>query len=232
MKAVIIDDEFKNIEVLTYLLRTYCPDIRTIQQATSVKDAIPLIRRTKPDIVFLDIELPEENGFELLSYFNPVPFAVIFTTAHEQYAIQAIKASACDYLLKPIDHKELILAVEKAKNTVEKTDHSNNNKTIQIPTINGFLLCNIDEILYCQADGRYTNFYLENGKTILSSKNLGEYDFSNTDLIRVHRSHVVNVYKITEYVKGKSPYVLLLNKISLKVSNQYKNTLLDTLAHI
>ena len=228
MQAIIIDDEPKNIDVLAYHLETYCPDITLSGRAHSVKEAIPLIRNTKPDIVFLDIELPEENGFELLTYFNPPTFATIFTTAHAQYAIQAIRANACDYLLKPIDPKELLCAIEKVKNLKLHKPKSPQN-TIQIPTMNGFLICNVHDILYCQANGRYTDFHLQNGKVIISSKNLGEYDFSNHSIQRIHRSHAVNFTKITEYVRGKAPYIILSSGASLRVSNQYKDQLLEIL---
>lgn len=228
MKAIIIDDEPKNIKVLAYHLKTYCPDVILEGKAHTIKEAIPIIRKTNPEIIFLDIELPEENGFELLGYFNQPSFAIIFTTAHEQYAIQAIKANACDYLLKPIDPKELIQAIDKAKKQNQKPSISKHN-TIQIPTLNGFSIYNIDDISYCQANGRYTKFHLENGKTVLSSKNLGDYDFSTIKIQRIHRSHAVNISKITEYIKGKAPYVILNNGMAFNVSSQYKDDLLNKL---
>ncbi len=228
MRAIIIDDEPKNIDVLAYYLESYCPDITLSGKAQSVKEAIPLIRKIDPDIIFLDIELPEENGFELLSYFNPPTFSTIFTTAHAQYAIQAIRANACDYLLKPIDPKELVLAIEKVKNLNQPKLKPTPN-TIQIPTMNGFLICNVSDILYCQANGRYTDFHLQGGKIIISSKNLGEYDFSNLRIQRIHRSHAVNISKITEYVRGKAPYIILNSGDSLRVSSQYRDQLLEIL---
>ncbi len=140
--------------------------------------------------------------------------------------------NASDYLLKPIDPKELILAIESVKTQHTKSNNHYENNLIRIPTINGFLLCNVNDILYCQANGRYTEFYLENGKVITSSRNLGDYDFSDTSLLRIHRSHVVNIYKIAEYFKGKAPYILLHNKTQLNVSSHYKDELLSILEKV
>ena len=235
MKAIIIEDESKNRDVLTFLLSTYCPDVAVLAQAETVKESIPLIRSIQPDIVFLDIILPDENGFDLLSYFNPINFSIIFTTAYEKYAIQAIRANACDYLLKPINHKELILAVEKAKKIKSSaesshSDHRDNN-IIRIPTMNGFRLCNTNDILYCKADGRYTNFYFSDGDILISSKNLGDYESNLADsrIIRVSRSYAVNIYKIAEYFKGKVPYVILQNNKSINVTQQYKEPFLHAI---
>ena len=230
MQAIIIDDEPKSVEVLAYLLATFCPDVQLLGKANSVKDAVPLIRKLNPDIIFLDIYMPEGTGFELLTYFTHPTFAIIFTTAHAQHAIQAIRANASDYLLKPIDSKELVLAIEKVKKT-QLPQNIQPRKTIQIPTMNGFLICDVSDILYCQANGRYTDFYLESGKVITSSKNLGEYNFSNTNILRIHRSHAVNITKVTEYLRGKAPYIILKSGDSLNVSNQYKDKLLTILSN-
>ncbi len=213
------------------MLKTYCPEVEVLAEAETIKESIPLIVNQKPDIVFLDIVLRDGNGFELWDYIPAPDFSVIFTTAHDQYAIKAIRADACDYLLKPIIEKELIAAVNKAQERKRRQSDFHENNIIKIPTMTGFLLCNTDDILYCQAEGRYTIFHFTNGEQQTASKNLGDYEpnLTRAGIIRIHRSYAVNIYKIAKYSKGKSPQVTLQNNTTLNVSPQYKETLLKAI---
>src|SRR5258706_6718458 len=169
IKSIVIDDEVHCIETLSLLLKEYCPDVQVTEQCRSAKNGLEAIEKLKPDLVFLDIEMPVMNGFEMLEQFTEIPFAIIFTTSYDQYAIKAIRFSALDYLLKPVDPKELVTAVHKIQ--IQKTppseeqfrmlmDHILHKESsfskIAIPTVEGFELVHVDNVVYCEADDNYT----------------------------------------------------------------------------
>src|SRR5688572_18738660 len=189
IKAIIIDDEVHCIDTLSILLADYCPEVEVIEKCMSAKKGLEAIEKLKPELVFLDIEMPVMNGFELLEQFKEIPFSVIFTTSYDQYAIKAIRFSALDYLLKPVDPKELIAAihkVERKKNPptpeqlqmlMDQLQHKEGPLTrIAIPTSDGFELVPVDQVLRCEADDNYTYLYLKNKSRIIASRTLKDVE--------------------------------------------------------
>jgi two-component system, LytTR family, response regulator len=254
--AIIVDDEEQNRVVLSRLLEQFCHDVKVVASVSSVKAAKVSIEEHLPNIVFLDIEMPEENGFKLLEDLNQANFEVIFTTAHANYAIKAIKFAALDYLLKPININELKIAVEKAitninnKNAQKLISQLPNKKIrfftknkdrekegfefkkIALPTLDGIDFYNVNDILQCEAERAYCNFYLTNGKKILVSKPLSEYEeiLEECNFFRVHKSSMVNLNHIKKYVKGKGGYVIMSDDSTVNVSVRKKDYLMEVLA--
>jgi len=245
MKAILIDDEVHCLDTLNILIADYCPEVQVTDQCISAKKGLAAIEKSKPDIVFLDIEMPVMNGFELLEGFKEIPFSVIFTTSYDQYAIKAIRFSALDYLLKPIDPKELILAVRKAsaQKTTPTTEQflmlmgqiknkQSRFSKIAVPTSQGFELIPADQILRCEADDNYTHIYIKNKPRITACRSLkemeeqlNEFDF----FIRVHHSFLVNLNEINKYVKGEGGYLIMSDGNVVDVSRSRKEMLLKKL---
>lgn len=246
INTLIVDDELKARETLSDLIINYCPDIRIVSHADSVKNALPIIIKHKPDLVFLDIEMPFENGFKLFERFPEHNFNVIFVTAYDQYAIKAIKFSAMDYLLKPVDPDELIAATERVRNQkfiveqnrkkvdllLKNLDAKKAMKQIILPSCNEYFFVNLDTIIRCSADSNYTTFYLSNGKSYLVSKNLGEYEklLEDKNFFRIHNSHLINLNHIRRYIKGEGGSVVMSDEAVLEVSRRKKNEFLELLA--
>src|SRR5687768_4622486 len=185
--AIIIDDEIHCRKTLAILLKEYCPEVRLMDQCSDAETGIEAIEKLKPELVFLDIEMPGMNGFDMLEQFSEIPFAVVFTTGYDQYAIKAFRFCALDYLLKPIEPKELITAIHKAQAqkhlpSVEQFQmllNKVNNKEdvfpkIPVPTSNGYELVPVDQVLYCEAGDNYTYFHLKNKKKIVACRMLKE----------------------------------------------------------
>lgn len=242
MKGVIIDDEIKSAENLRILLTDFCEDITVTSICQNIKDGVSAIRNDSPDVVFLDINLQRETGFDLFQHFDKVPFEVIFTTAYSEFAIKAFRYSALDYLLKPIDIQELQDAVKKVGQRI--TGNLNNRLMhlfkdlkspaheflkLALPTLEGLIFINVDEILYCEASSNYTTFFLTEGRKYIVSKTLREYDdlLSDRDFFRIHNSYLVNIKAIKKYVKGDGGYVILENDVSLDVSKRKKEAFLQ-----
>lgn len=242
IKAILVDDEVHCLDTLSILLKEYCPEVQILEQCGSAKYALAAIEKLKPSLVFLDIEMPAMNGFEMLQQFEDIPFAAIFTTSYDQYAIKAIRFSALDYLLKPIDPKELITAVHKVE--LQKNLPSNEQfqmllnqvhhketgfKKIAVPTLDGFELIPADQILRCEADDNYTHFFLKNKNKIVASRTLKEVEeqleeFSH--FVRVHHSYLVNINEVTKYVRGEGGYVIMSDGSTVNVSRSRKESLL------
>ena len=247
--ALIVDDENKNRESLAKLIEQFCYGVQVIGHAENVKSAEEFIKNNQPQIVFLDIEMPGGNGFTLLEKYENPDFQLIFTTAHADYAIKAIKFAALDYLLKPINVNELKIAVEKAiqninssSNTEDKRfDVLKNNqknegfdfKKIALPSLDGIEFYDISEILRCEADRAYCKFYLTNGSKITVSKALREFEdlLNECNFFRVHKSNMVNLNHIKKYVKGKGGYVVLSDESHVNVSVRKKEMLMEVLAN-
>ena len=183
IKAIIIDDERHCLKTLSILLNEYCSNVQVIEQCDNSQTGLEAIRKLKPDLVFLDIEMPEMNGFEMLERLNEIPFAVIFTTSYDQYAIKAIRFSALDYLLKPVEPNELLRAVTRVQENrhlpgaeqfqmLLKQIHGNTTgfSKIAVPTAEGFELISSDQVLYCEANDNYTHFYLKNKTKIIACR--------------------------------------------------------------
>ncbi len=222
-KAVIIDDENRTRELIAKMINSFGLDIIAIPAGENVQSGIQAIEELKPDIVFLDIQMPDGTGFDVLKSVKDKNFEVIFITAHEEFAIKAIKFSALDYLLKPIDPEELKAAVEKAIKAVDdKKDESqfealqnnitpNQKKRLVLKTQESVYVVELHEIIRCEADRNYTSFFLSSGKKILVSKTLKDYEtlLSSHNFLRVQQSHLVNLDYVDRYDKGNGGSVVM-----------------------
>ena len=246
--ALIVDDEKRHHETLGKMLSNFCPEIEVIGNASNVQEAIDLIQKKQPDLLFLDIEMPGGNGFTLFDNFEEPPFEVIFTTAHDLYAINAIKYAALDYLMKPVNIKELQEAVARAAKVLSKKDNSVGREKINVlksnlkledkrftkialPSSDGIDFIEAESIIRAEAERSYSNFYLENGKKILVSKPLKEYEalLEQCNFFRVHKSHMINLAHLEKYVKGKGGYVIMKDGSHVDVSVRKKDDLLSRL---
>jgi len=247
IKTLIIDDELACVESLAIELEEYCPEIEIIGKCSNPKEAIQLISQLRPDLIFLDIEMPWMNGFEILEQFDPIPFEVIFVTAYDQFALKAFQFSAVDYLLKPNNKAQLINAVEKVKKRIEKSinkDHlkvllenikkDKPLKNIAIPNINGVDFIAIDDIMYCEADNNYATIYLnDNNKTVVSkSLKIIEQMFSDHAFVRIHHSYIVNMDHVKKYIKADGGYVVMSDGKQLSVSRSRKEDLLKFIKRV
>lgn len=239
LTAVIVDDESRNIDVLSRLVTDFCTDVSVVGTASSVDDACILIKETKPNLVFLDIEMPGKNAFDLIDLLSPVSFEIIFVTAFEQYATRAFRYSALDYLLKPVGIKELREAIEKAKlqtgkkNIGERLENYFDNTTrkqpkIAIPVNDGYCFFSHNDIVCCIAENSYTQVCLANGTKILSSSNLKHFsELLPPDIFcRIHHSHLINLDHALKYSGGRSGTIELSTGIVLEVSQRKKDELL------
>jgi two-component system LytT family response regulator len=252
LTCIIVDDEPQNQRVLEIMIDQFCPDVRVLAKASSVSEAVELISKHSPNIVFLDVEMPNGNGFTLFEKIPNPNFFVVFTTAHADYAIKAIKFAALDYLLKPISLGELKVAIQTAslkmlengtfkKSNAKRIDVLNSNnesaffnfKKIALPTQEGIDFFKLRDILRCEADRAYCRFYLVGGKKILVSNSLKEYEtiMESANFFRVHKSNMVNVNHITKYIKGNGGQVILTDNSLINVAVRKKDELLKILAN-
>jgi two-component system LytT family response regulator len=228
MHALIVEDERRSREMLVRMLELYCANITSIAQAESVATAIASIDAQKPDILFLDIRLGDGSGFDVLRAKRELNLAVVFTTAYDNYAIQAIKTEAVDYLLKPIDPDDLVDAVER----IDKQRKMEFKKTIDrltLKTADNIHVVHVQDIIYCAADKSYTTFYLVGGEKIMVSKNLREYELAlaGSDFLRVHQSYLVNLNQIVRYEKGDKNILILTENHEVSVSVRKKEQLMQ-----
>ncbi|SRX74556.1 LytR/AlgR family response regulator transcription factor [Aequorivita antarctica] len=238
LRAIIVDDEKHSRETLNNLVIEFCEDVEVLTTVSNIEDAVLAIKTLKPDLLFLDIELQTGTGFDILEQLNEVNFEVIFTTAFEQYALKAVKFSSLDYLLKPIDLDELQKAVEKAKKIKDRNIYSKQletlihnlkqqqpiNNKICLATADGYEFINVEEIMYCKAEGSYTSFKLISGINLLVSKHLKEYENLLTDqyFMRVHNSYLINLNEVKKYVKADGGYILMNNGEPVSISRSKK----------
>jgi two-component system LytT family response regulator len=246
MKALIVDDEKHSRHVMSLLLARYCPEIKVMAQCANAAEALVAISTHQPELVFLDIEMPGINGFTMLEKCDDRNFDVIFTTAYNEYAIQAIRHSALDYLLKPVDKDELIKAVARVRKNKrlmasERVDKLlqmlNMKKTIEqvaLPTMEGLVMINTDDIVYCESDSAYTNFIFTDGKKILSAKTLKEVEdvLVTKNFYRVHNSFLINLRYIKKYIKGAGGEVVMINGSHIPISRTKKQEFLSMLEKI
>ncbi len=242
MKAMIVEDKTAAIELLRYLLKEHCPEITSVVSATSVAEALPLIHNFKPDILFLDIQMPQETGFDLLAKVKQWNFEVIFTTAYNEFAIQAIRFSALDYLLKPIEPEALKQAVEryKAKRVYAQggealyrnfihniTTDVNRPLRLALPGMSDIQYVNINDIIRLQADRNYTKFFFTKAKPFISSKTLLEYEktLDGSGFMRVHKSHLVNSLHIASY--DKTGIITLSDGSQIEASRRKREVVLN-----
>jgi two-component system, LytTR family, response regulator len=234
IKALIVDDKPASIELLRWLIQENCKDIQQLQWATNVTDGIKLIQSFEPDIVFLDIQMPHQSGFDLLSAIGKWDFEVIFTTAYNEFAIQAIRFSALDYLLKPVDANELVKAVERFKvkriyapageqlyrNFIQNI--SNQEKKLALPGVTDIKYIELKNIIRLEADRNYTRFFFADGKEFLSAKTLKDYEemLPQESFIRVHRAHLINKHFIQQY--EREGFLMLTDGSMVEVSRRKK----------
>lgn len=239
--AIIVDDEVNNRENLQHLLIKYCPSIEILGQAASVAEAIRLVKATRPEVVFLDIEMPGGNGFSLLEKLQPIDFQVIFVTAFDSYALNAIKFSALDYLLKPIDKKELMGAVSKIHLRERNQSNQLSNLTqflkgetrkIALNLSDEIRLVELQNIIRIEADNNYCHFLLKADETVLVSKHLGHFYeiLKDQRFARVHQSHLINQQYLEKYVKKDGGYLVLSNGDQVPVSRTQKEHVLKLFA--
>lgn len=244
IRAILIDDEQECLNALAYDLRNYCSEIEIVDICQGGKEGIKSIHKHKPDMVFLDIDMPMISGFDLLEMVGDIDFAVVFTTAYDKYALKAFRISATDYLLKPIDKDELKAAIlkVKAKQSVKspqdqvsflldqlKALDDDNVKKIALPTFEGTEFVNLKDIIYCEADGAYTQVHSVGGVKLYISKTLRHLEEVLCDyhFFRVHNSYIVNTDYMQKYVKADGGYLLLNNGKQVKVSRSKKEKLIS-----
>jgi len=242
IKSFLIDDEIHCLDTLNILLSDYCPEILVTGKYKSGINALSAINELKPDLIFLDIEMPYMNGFELLEQFGQIPFSVIFTTSYDKYAIKAIKFSALDYLLKPIEAKELIIAVQKVEKQkmhpsaeqfqmlMTQIKYKDTSFTkIAVPTAEGFELIPTNELVRCEAFDNYTHLFLKNKKRIIACRSLKEMEEQLADFssfVRVHNSFLINLNEVTKYIRGEGGYLIMTDESTVNVSRSRKDALL------
>lgn len=242
--AIIIDDEPYSCESLVSLLERYCPEVKILDICYSGADALKAIAEQTPTLIFLDIEMPHMNGFEMLQQLRAINFSIIFTTSYDQYAIKAFKFSALDYLLKPVDSDELQAAVKKVLHNandavpqqIEMLLHKLTHPTIAvnkiaIPTIEGLSMVLIESIISCSSESNYTEFHFKNKKKIIASRTLKEIEEMLVDysFLRVHHSHLVNLNEVEKYVRGDGGYLVMSDGSHIDVSRSRKELLLKKL---
>lgn len=246
VKVIIVDDEEKSRNALRNMLTKHCPDVQIMELCDSVDVAVVSIQKEKPDLVFLDVEMPHNNGFVLFDRITNPSFKVIFTTAYDQYAIQAIKFSALDYLLKPIDVDDLKKAVDRFQKAHSKPESQelnlqllmsalnlkNKSAKIAVPTFDGLQMVMVEDIVKCTADESYTHMTLLNGTKLVVSRILKEFEdlLSDYNFLRVHNSSLINLAHVKKYVKGEGGYVVMVNDESVEVSRRKKGELLEKLS--
>ncbi len=236
MRTVIIDDTRINREALLKLIGDNLPQLNVVGQANSLETGIQEVKDKKPELLILDIELGDGNGFQLLEALDNIDFNVIFVTVYDQYAIKAFKVNAVDYLLKPVNIEELIVAVSKAtKKEIEPTKireisslMNQKNEVLSVSTHNGFETLEISNLVRCEADGKYTHCIRLNGKNFISSKNLKEFErlLSDNNFARVHHSHLINLNLIKSFNRYDS-VVTMSNSEEVPISQRKKRAFID-----
>lgn len=244
IKSIIVDDEKNGAEVLQFLIQENCSNVQIVAMEHSVDSAISSIQKHKPDLVFMDIEMPTGTGFDVIQHTSEVGYETIFITAYEHYAIKAFKTNAIDYLLKPVDIDELVNAVKNAEKRISTSNKNNNvaieslilsaiqkNKKISIPSQEGILWVDLDDIIRFEADSNYTHVYIKNKKKIMVAKTLKSFEdqLPNSIFCRIHSAHLINLNEIEKYIKGDGGVVVLKDNTNVPVSRANKAELLAKL---
>ena len=240
IKCIIVDDEKLGREGLQQMLNLYCPHVDVSAVCKNVEEAKIAIKKQNPDLVFLDIHMPEKSGFELIQEAEIINYEVVFVTAHDQYAIEAFKFAAIDYLLKPVHPDRLQKAVLRVEDGIRKKNIAQHfqvvksflgqeDKRLSLPTNKGYSIRQLKDIIYCKALTNYTEFFFTDGKHLIVSTSLKIYEdlLQEHNFVRVHRSYLVNISHIVEYRKGKHPFVLLTDSHEIPVSTNRKEELLS-----
>jgi two-component system LytT family response regulator len=244
IKAIIVDDELDCCETIAALLDSFCPDVELTGIYHNGTEALPIILQKQPDLVFLDVEMPKMNGFEMLEQLPQVNFDIIFTTSYDQYALKAIRFSAIDYLLKPVDREELQRAVQKVIQRSQRTiakqveilmqklhQPAKSIGKIALPTMEGLQMIPVDSIISCESDSNYTILLLKSRKKLIVSTTLKEMEevLEDHSFLRVHRSYLVNLNEVEKYVKGEGGYLIMSDGSMIDVSRNRKEQLMKQL---
>ena len=244
IRSIIIDDELHCVRALLNDLEKNCPNVEVLEACHSAKEGMLSIKKNNPDLVFLDVEMPWMNGFEMLELLDNVKFSIIFTTAHDEFAAKAFRISAVDYLLKPIDANDLKIAVQKVEKKMDEGSslkHISNllrnikqpsaEQKIALPQREGYEFVNVSSILYCQAEGAYTRILLNDKSSLLISRTLGDVEeLLPPELFqRIHHSSLVNISYISQFLRTDGGYVVLKNGEKLSVSKAKKEMLMARL---
>lgn len=241
--TVIIDDEKGARDTLRAMLQMYCDDVVVLGEAGNIEEGRRLIQQVQPDLLFLDVEMSPGTGFDLIQSLDSLKADIIFTTAHGHYAINAIKLSALDYLLKPVDREELIAAVRKHQQKKQRMpnevlellklhlDPKKEAERLVISSLQGFEIIKVNDIMYCEGERNYTTFHLDGRESLVSSKTLKEYEMllPVRSFIRVHQKYLVNINFVRKYLKGRGGNLVMTNGQTIEVSQSKKQLLLDAL---
>lgn len=243
IRCILIDDEKNALEMMEWLLKTYCPEVEIAAMCNSSEQGVEMISKLKPEVVFLDIEMPNMNGFDMLEKFETISFDVVFCTAYDQFAIKAFKYSALDYLLKPVDPDDLKAAVKRIQqkrsapsrqqfDLLLQTMKQGNKTTPQrvaLTTGDGLIFVPTSDIIYCEAESNYTNVVLSGGKKILVSKVLKDIDevLSGPDFYRVHSSFLININRIKKLVRGDGGYIVMDNDAIVNISRSKRQDFME-----
>lgn len=247
-KAVIIDDEQRGAMSLQKMLQHSHPDIEITGLAHSGQEGIAAIQSTNPDLVFLDIQMMDMSGFDMLEQIDSPPFSVIFTTAYDEYALKAFRYAAVDYLLKPIDMDELKEALNKFRQSRMQSPRpdmdrltqlvqqlkGHNLDRIALPTQEGLIFIRMEEVIRLQSSSNYTTFYLKDKKPLIVSKTMGEFEelLEDQPFIRIHNSHIINLNHVEKYIRGEGGSVVMSDKSEIEVSRRKKDEFLKRLEHV
>jgi len=244
IKSIIVEDELNNRENLQYILKEHCPFVEVVAICSSALEGRQKILEHQPDLVFLDVEMPGGDGFSMLESLPNLNFEVIFVTAFTSYAVKAIKFSALDYIVKPIDTMELLKAIDKASqkikekkenarmvNLLENQHKEGNKKILALPLSDKIEFVEVANIIRCQADSNYTLFYLKNEEKLLISKTLKEYDELLTpfNFLRVHQSHLINLEEVKSFIKTDGGYILMKDGANITISRQRREMVMHKL---
>ncbi len=241
-KAVIIDDESKARNALKNLIEKHCSNIAVVAEADCVKAGVDIIKEYEPDIAFLDVQMPDGTGFDLLEQIGDIDFKIIFASAYDKFAIQAFRFSAIDYLLKPVEPEMLIEACSRLtgdskiseinKKLEVLLNNRNSFEKIALPTLDGINFVKIKDIIRCESDNNYTNIFLNDGRKYIVSKTLKEFDEMLTpfNFFRIHKSHLINLNYLQKYNKGEGGYVIMEDGSELEVSRRRKEDFIRALS--
>lgn len=246
IRVIIIDDERDALEVLEWQIRNFCPKLEILALCQGADEGISRIRDLRPDLIFLDIEMPGKNGFDLLNSFEEPVFDVIFTTAYDQFAIKAFKFAAFDYLLKPIDGPDLQMAVERYLNRkngsirdqlkmlMSQYQRPPATGRIALPSGEGMMMVRPEQIIRCQSSSNYTRIYLSDGQHIVASKTLKEVEdiLGGFDFYRIHHSHLINLSHVQRFIKTDGGYVLMSDGEHITVARNRKDGFIEQFSKI
>lgn len=239
--AIIVDDELKGRQLLRQLTEKFTPQVKISGEAGNAQEALELIEMAKPDLIFLDIEMPGKSGIEMLKELKEIPFAVVFVTAFNQYAVEAFRLGAIDYLLKPVSPSDLQQAVERVAHhqNLQSSNKSRLNEfaknyglaftKITVPALHGFEFVDFDEIVFLQSDSNYTRIKLKDGRTIVATRLLGDFEemLAPYNFFRIHKSYIINLVHMKKYTKGEGGTVMMKDGSEMDVSRRMKEAFLQ-----